>query len=213
MLRKLLPDFIPREPIPKRLETGRLIIRKLAYDDAEEFYHLEKESYHDHLEPFSPLREEPPSDREGVALMKQAIYETEFRWDDGLDYRFVITRKPERKIIGQIGVTNVIRGVLQSAFVGYWISREHINHGYATEALDRILAFCFDDLRLHRVTLWIMPENAASIRVAEKLGLRYEGLAERALYLSDKWRDTRIYAVTIEEWAARGISPIPPSPS
>jgi len=203
MLRKLLPDFIPRQPIPKRLETERLILRKIAYDDAEEFFMLEKSSYPDHLKPFSPERLEPASDREGITIMRQAIIESEYRWDDGFDYRFMITVKPDRNIIGQIGVTNVIRGVSQSAYVGYWISREHVNKGYATEALERILRFGFEDLRLHRLTLWIMPENLASLRVAEKLGLRYEGLAQRALFLGGKWQDTRIYAITNEEWVAR----------
>ncbi len=203
MLRKLLPDFIPREPIPKRLETERLILRKIAYDDAEQFFILEKNSYPEHLEPYSPLRLEPASDNEGIAIMRQAILESEYRWDDGFDYRFLVTTKPDRNIIGQIGVTNVIRGVSQSAYVGYWISREQVNQGFATEALERILRFGFEDLRLHRMTLWIMPENLASLRVAEKLGLRFEGVAERALFLGGKWQDTRIYAITSEEWAER----------
>jgi ribosomal-protein-alanine N-acetyltransferase len=132
--------------------------------------------------------------------MKEAILTAEERWDMGQDYRFLIMEKDTKKIAGQIGITNVIRGVAQSAFVGYWIGYPYINKGYATEAVEAIFDFAFRKLRLHRLSLWIAVENAASLRVAEKLGLRYEGTAERALNLGGIWQDTKIYAILEEEW-------------
>jgi ribosomal-protein-alanine N-acetyltransferase len=52
---------------------------------------------------------------------------------------------------------------------------------------------------LHRIEINIRPENQPSIRVVEKLGLRYEGLRERYLHIDGDWRDHVTYAVTVEE--------------
>ena len=45
-----------------------------------------------------------------------------------------------------------------------------------------------------------MPRNARSIRVIEKLGMRFEGVAERYLLIDGVWEDHRMYAMTLEEW-------------
>lgn len=189
--------------VPKRIETERLILKKMGYSYAEEYYFLEKEGMEKHLAPYSPVKELPKSDSEGIRNMKEAILFSEDRWEAGIDYRFLITEKESKKVIGQISITNIIRGVAQSAFVGYWIGFEYQNKGYITEAANAIFTFAFETLKLHRLSLWIATENEASLRVAEKLGLRYEGIAERALHLGGKWLDTKIYAITKEEWVLR----------
>jgi hypothetical protein len=61
----------------------------------------------------------------------------------------------------------------------------------------------FEDLRLHRVQISIIPRNQASRRVAEKLELRNEGLAERYLEINGVWEDHFRFAITAEEWAER----------
>jgi ribosomal-protein-alanine N-acetyltransferase len=47
-----------------------------------------------------------------------------------------------------------------------------------------------------------MPSNGRSIRVIEKLGMRFEGVAERYLSINGVWEDHRMYATTLEEWQA-----------
>ncbi len=194
-----LTEHTPIKPIPKRIETERLILKKISPTYAEEYYFLEKEGMANHLPPFSPEKAKLENDRDGIRQMKEAIYSAEDRWDSGQDFRFLIHRKTDMKLVGQIAITNVIRGVAQSAFVGYWIGFPFINQGYATEACRAIFDFAFTTLRLHRLSLWIATENEASRRVAGKLGLRYEGTALRALKLGGKWHDTMVFAVTSEE--------------
>jgi ribosomal-protein-alanine N-acetyltransferase len=46
----------------------------------------------------------------------------------------------------------------------------------------------------------VMPRNAGSLRVLEKVGFRREGLALRYLQINDVWEDHVILAVTAEEW-------------
>ena len=73
----------------------------------------------------------------------------------------------------------------------------------APEALVVALRFAFDDLRLHRLQIAIIPRNRPSRRVVEKLGIRLEGMAERYLEINGAWEDHLRYAITVEEWNER----------
>ncbi|MBS1902836.1 MAG: GNAT family N-acetyltransferase [Bacteroidetes bacterium] len=184
--------------------TKRLVLRAFDSKDAESYYDLEQRGLRDHLAAFMPGTPDDERARaEGIREMRAKIRTTLDKWDDGTDYRFVIRESGSETIIGQIAVTNIIRNVAQSAFVGYWVGHDWLGRGVATEATAAILAFAFDVLRLHRISIWISPENAASLRVVEKLGLRYEGTAIRALHQGGKWTDTRVFAITSEEWNER----------
>jgi len=156
-----------------------------------------------HLAPYSPIRVAATTHMDGVRSMRELLRTTTERWEDGLDHRFVIILKESGAIIGQIGITNIIRNVAQSAFIGYWIGSQYLNRGYATEALVSALHYGFEFARLHRISLWIAPDNVPSLRMAEKLKLRFEGTALRALHLGGNWQDTNIYAITSEEWNER----------
>jgi ribosomal-protein-alanine N-acetyltransferase len=72
------------------------------------------------------------------------------------------------------------------------------------ESVVTVLHYAFDTLQLHRIEIAIIPRNAASLRVVEKLGLRFEGVAERFLEIDGVWEDHARYAITAEEWAQRG---------
>ncbi len=104
---------------------------------------------------------------------------------------------------GEINLSAIQRGPFQSAYVGYWIDERHAGQGYTPEALVVLARFAFDDLRLHRVQIAIIPRNAASRRVVEKLKLREEGVAERYLEINGVWEDHVRYAITSEEWQER----------
>lgn len=190
-------------PLPKRISTKRLVLRQFDIKDAQEYYDLEQSGLAHHLAPFMPGTLDTRERTEAIREMRAKIRTTLDKWDDGSDYRFVIRELNSETIIGQIAITNIIRNVAQSAFVGYWVGANWLGRGYATEATAAVIAYAFESLRLHRISLWISPENSASLRVVEKLSLRYEGTALRALYQGGKWTDTRIYAITSEEWNER----------
>ena len=65
-----------------------------------------------------------------------------------------------------------------------------------------MIRYGFDTLGLHRMEAAIVPRNVKSRRVAAKLGLRDEGVAERFLQIRGVWRTTR-YAITYEDWLDR----------
>ncbi|HYM20135.1 MAG TPA: GNAT family protein [Candidatus Kapabacteria bacterium] len=197
------PEHEPAYPLAKRIETKRLVLRFFDIKDAAEYYDLEQKGLAEHMKRFMPGVPDESDRDEGIALMREKIRTTLERSDDGAEFRFLIREKERTAIIGQIGITNIIRNVAQSAFIGYWIGADWLGKGYATEACAAALAYSFETLRLHRVSIWIAPENTASLRVVEKIGLRFEGTAVRALFQGGKWADTNIYAITSEEWNER----------
>lgn len=87
--------------------------------------------------------------------------------------------------------------------IGWVISRARQGRGYASEAAAALLAFAFGPLRCHRVIATCQPENPASWRVMEKLGMRREAHFRQALRQpSGEWWDEYFYALLAEEHAA-----------
>jgi [ribosomal protein S5]-alanine N-acetyltransferase len=85
--------------------------------------------------------------------------------------------------------------------IGWVISPGHQGHGYATEAARALMEFSFRTLRCHRVVATCQPENPASWRVMEKLGMRREGHFRRALHQKNgEWWDEYFYALLAEEY-------------
>ena len=103
------------------------------------------------------------------------------------------------RLIGQLTVGGIAYGSLRSAHAGYWVDQQFAGHGRAPTAVALGADYCFFGLGLHRVEINLRPENAASRRVVEKLGFRYEGIRERYLHIDGAWRDHLTFAITSEE--------------
>ena len=104
---------------------------------------------------------------------------------------------------GRVTLGEISRGAFQNAYLGYFVSEDRNGRGVATAAARLAIAHAFSEERLHRVQAAIMPRNLASIRVAEKAGMRREGQAVRYLRIDGRWEDHLLYAVTAEEWPVR----------
>jgi ribosomal-protein-alanine N-acetyltransferase len=111
-------------------------------------------------------------------------------FQEGKEYRFYIFKKSDAaKIIGAIELMNIVRGVFLSCHLGYGLDKDEINKGYMTEALNAVIRFVFDKVKLHRIEANVMPRNKPSIRIVEKLGFKNEGLARKYLKINGKWED------------------------
>lgn len=199
----MLQEFERLDPLPKRIESKRLAIRQVSLLDAEEIALLHTEAYKRHLAPWSPQPLPHATEAEALEAFKEFTMLALENWQDDLDYRFSIVQKSTGKIVGVIGITNVIRGVSRAAYIGYWIGFEYLNRGYATEATVLAMQYAFECLKLHRVNLWIADDNEPSLRIAEKLGLRYEGTVKQALFLGRQWKGTLTFGMLVEEWQTR----------
>jgi ribosomal-protein-alanine N-acetyltransferase len=103
------------------------------------------------------------------------------------------------RLAGQMNASNIVHGALRSCTVGYWIDAALAGRNIIPTALALLIDHCFGAVGLHRVEVDIRPENHASLRVVEKLGLRREGYYERFLDIAGGWRDHVGFAITVEE--------------
>ena len=110
----------------------------------------------------------------------------------------------EGRFVGQLTVNNITRGSAQFASIGYWIDERYAGKGLITRAVAMAIDHCFFVLKLHRVEVAIRPENSASLRVVEKLGIPEIGFAPRFLHIDGDWRDHRLFAICRED-APKGL--------
>jgi ribosomal-protein-alanine N-acetyltransferase len=92
--------------------------------------------------------------------------------------------------------------------IGWAFAREHQGRGYATEAATALLLYAFETLACHRAIATCQPENTASWRVAEKLGMRREGhFRQCILRPNGEWWDEYFYALLADEYFGRNGQP------
>jgi [ribosomal protein S5]-alanine N-acetyltransferase len=77
---------------------------------------------------------------------------------------------------------------------------DHWGQGYASEAAAAILHFAFASLGLHRVQATCRPENVASARVLEKIGMVEEGLLRDHIRIRGRWHDSLLYAADVSDY-------------
>lgn len=116
---------------------------------------------------------------------------------------FIITERvashAKPVIVGQLTVSSIQWGSAMTATLGYWVDQDRAGRGIVPTAVAMATDHCFRQLGLHRMEINIRPENAASLRVVEKLGFRDEGLRPRFLHINGQWADHRSFAMTAEE--------------
>jgi [ribosomal protein S5]-alanine N-acetyltransferase len=97
--------------------------------------------------------------------------------------------------------------------IGYWIGVSSWGKGFATEAAHAVLAYGFAHLQLHRIQGRHFTRNAASGRVLQKLGMRYEGTHRDAYRRWDRFEDVAVYAVLHPEWGLGAQPTLAESPN
>lgn len=88
------------------------------------------------------------------------------------------------------------------AEIGYALARAEWGRGYASEAARAVLGCAFAVLDFNRVEAYCVPENVASIRVLEKVGMRREGVLREYVTIGGQLRDRAVYALLRREWQA-----------
>ncbi len=82
-----------------------------------------------------------------------------------------MARKPGGELIGMCGLKPL--GSTPEIEIGWWLLPEYWGNGLATEAAAAALRYGFEQARLERIVAVAQPENAASVRVMEKIGMQY----------------------------------------
>ncbi len=167
-------------------ETDRLIVRSAIPSDGKAalaYYQKNREF----LKTFGPPR---PEKFFTLSVQEDMILQ-DIQWErakKGL--RLWIEKRSEPGVfIGNMSLSQIVRGYFQSAFLGYQLDVDEIRKGYMSEALPVLLRVGFDVFDLHRIEANIMNANQASIATALKLGFSFEGEASAYLFIQDSWKD------------------------
>lgn len=126
--------------------------------------------------------------RSGLALMQQ-----------DQKYTFGIFLTESNQLIGVVSLTEIVRGHLQSCWLGYYLDQAQNGHGYTTEAVRLVVKCAFEVFDLHRVEAGVMPHNTGSIRVLEKSGFEREGLNRKNVQINGQWEDHLHFAIVNPE--------------
>jgi ribosomal-protein-alanine N-acetyltransferase len=131
----------------------------------------------------------------------------------GESFEFMLVRRrSDRAIAGYFDLSQIIRGPLQSAFLGYGGVAALAGQGYMSEGLRLLLGHVFEELRLHRIEANIQPDNERSLALVRRAGFVREGFSERYLKIGGRWRDHERWAIRAEQWQeARGEEGYAPS--
>ncbi len=147
----------------------------------------------EHLQPFSPTF--APDFLDEAMWQDQVLIRTR-EHAAGESFRaFLFAREAPETIVGNLNLTQVHRGALQSCVLGYNLARDDQGKGYMTEAVKGAVAYAFEKWRLHRVTANHMPRNVRSAAVLRRSGFHVEGFAPSYLQINGKWEDHVLTAI------------------
>jgi len=121
------------------------------------------------------------------------------------NYRgLLVCRRGDGAIVGLFNISQIVRGVLQNAILGYWVGAPFAGRGYMAKGLALVLRHAFRKLKLHRVEADLQPGNTRSRALVRGAGFRNEGFSPRFVKINGRWRDHERWAICREEWGARG---------
>ncbi|AZA93538.1 Putative ribosomal N-acetyltransferase YdaF [Chryseobacterium nakagawai] len=122
--------------------------------------------------------------------------------EDRKKFTFLIETAIDQTFAGIIGI-DLIKLHYKNAETWYKLSPEVWGKGYGTEALERIIQFGFEDLKLHRIEAGCAVDNIASYKVMEKCGMIREAHRRKLLPLKSGWSDNYEYAILEEDYFSK----------
>ena len=176
-------------PVPELL-TERLRLRRLSLDDVPGL-HL---AYGD-----------PDAMRHWDAPPSRDVTETEARVRQSLTAdtiwhaAWAVLMRDSDQFVGMVNY-HARQPWNRRLAVGWILVPQFQQQGYMQEAMRSLLPHCFDTLETHRIEAEIEPDNQRSIRLAERLGFRREGLLRDRACVAGEARSICMYGLLHPEW-------------
>lgn len=173
----------------KQLTTERLIIRSFTKNDWKDLYEYLSDERVIRYEPYEVFSEEQCK-HEAIQRSKNEAF-------------LAVCLKESNKVIGNLYFAEQD---FKTWEIGYVFNHSYQGVGYATEGAKEILREAFVHLGARRIIAMCNPENSASWRLLERLGMRREGHLIKNIYFKKDeaggpiWQDTYEYAILEEEW-------------
>jgi [ribosomal protein S5]-alanine N-acetyltransferase len=182
---------------PVRLTSATVVLREVEPDDARAAFRWGSDPEFFRFLPFDPVRTIDEEQQFIDGLIRVA------RSAPRMDYHLAITLADTAEMVGLVDL-RVASVRHRSAELGFGLGDAFRGRGLATEAARLIIEFGFKVLGLHRVAAGHHPENFASQRVVQRLGMKSEGRLRENLLAHGEWRDSLVYAVLEHEWPTAG---------
>jgi RimJ/RimL family protein N-acetyltransferase len=146
------------------IETSRLYLRQFSMAD---------------INDLSVIRSDPEVMRfigagqpHSVDQVRESLEHILSGWKQDGFGRWAVVHKPDKKLMGWCGLALLDK--TEEIEIGYGIAKEYWGRGFTTEAAAASIRYGFEELKLNRIVAVAMPENIASRRVMEKIGMRFE---------------------------------------
>lgn len=159
-----------------------VLVRPVTKADREEFLAAMQRSTALH-EPWI----HPPTNR---AMFRRYI--ARLQQDDHVG--LLVVDQATGAIAGCFNINNIVRGVLQSGSLGYYVVEPFAGRGYMRKGLQLVIRQAVEKLGLHRLEANIQPDNHRSIALVKGCGFRKEGLSPSYLFIDGAWRDHERWA-------------------
>jgi RimJ/RimL family protein N-acetyltransferase len=156
---------------PESIFAVRLLLRKYCATDAPAIAALVHPDRERLLESFADVAR-------GLRTAAQSdayVADKALLWEQRKTFCYGLWRRSDGALVGQLQVKN-IAWTIPSAELSYFIGREHLRQGYASEAIETVLREALETQRFERIYLRIIASNHESLLLASKLGFVREGL-------------------------------------
>ena len=180
-------------PIPLPITTPRLVLRRLAPGDWRDLLELMSD------EEFFRYQDGTPLDEDGVLHWLESDAHVKLSTPDQ-PFNLGIQVQDGGKLIGYLSLVFTDPQRLQVTF-NLGLNRNFHRKGFGLEAVEAMLGFCFNGLKLHRVAGWCDSRNTAACRLMEKVGLRREGEFLKNRWVHGEWTTSVWYALLDEDCA------------
>lgn len=178
-----------------RFETERLLLRQFSRSDLETFL-----AYRNDPEVAKYQSWDVPYPREKAIEFIQKMSITIPFHSSWL--QLAVELKSTGKMIGDVAFF-ITRDDERQAMIGYSLARPFWGHGYAAEAVSRLVAYLFGELKLHRISAECDVENVPSWRLLERLGFRREAHLIENIFFKGAYGSEYHYAMLRREWKQR----------
>ena len=176
-----------------RILTERLILDELTLADAGDMFPYRADPEVCRFQSWEPM-----TTLEEVERFIAQINATEFN-TPGTWFQIAIRHQGTGQLLGDLA-THFLADAPQQVELGFTISPQCQRQGYATEAVQGLLHYLFQNCGKYRVTASIDPRNQASLALLQKVGFQQEAHFRKSLWFKGEWVDDIIFAILRSEF-------------
>lgn len=172
------------------LETERLVLRKIRYDDIDDIH-----AYASNPEVSKYVFW---SAHETIAATEDYVKTILALYEEGKIAPWGIQYKENRKLIGTVDFVSW-QPQHKTAEIGYALSMDYWGRGIATEAAKELIRFGMNEMDLVRIQAKSLVANVGSERVMEKAGMKFEGILRKFIFVKGAHYDVKMYSIIKED--------------